>query len=587
MTQFGASYHDGVATFRLLAPSRREAQLLVDGAAPVTMRRAADGWFTHTALISPGARYRYLLDGVDRVPDPASRFQPDDVHGPSELVDPATYAWQNAGWRGRPWHEAVVYELHVGCFSPQGNYRGVIDKLEHLAKLGVTAIELMPLADFPGRHNWGYDGVLPYAPESAYGRPDDLRALVDAAHGHGLMVLLDVVYNHFGPEGNYASAYWPTLLTQRHETPWGAAINYDDAGSAQVREFFIDNALYWLEEFRFDGLRLDAVHAIRDDSGSHFLDELAARVAEHCAGREIHLLLENEENDAARLAPTGPYRAQWNDDVHHGLHVAVTREAQGYYADYCADPTRLPRALAEGFAWQGEVMNYRGAPRGTPSGQLPPTAFVAFLQNHDQIGNRAFGERLTSLAELPALRAASAIYLLAPQIPMLFMGEEWGTRTPFQFFCDLSLDLREAVRDGRRAEFAHFAQFQDAQLRAHIPDPTVESTFAASRLDWSELARPEHAAWLAWYRRILAVRRDDITPLLPRIGGHAGTWTASRNAFVVRWKCGAQVLALAANLSPAMEVFPSLPGRLLWSEGATAAEGGVFEGWSLRWTLQE
>jgi malto-oligosyltrehalose trehalohydrolase len=586
--RFGPTWKDGVATVRLFAPSQHNVALLLDAAQPVPMQRAADGWFVqHSEALVPGTRYCFVLDDGLRVPDPASRFQPEDAQGPSELIDPHAYVWQQTQWQGRPWHEAVVYELHVGCFSSAGTFVGVIERLDHLVALGVTAIELMPVADFPGTRNWGYDGVLLYAPDSSYGRPEDLKALVDAAHARGLMVLLDVVYNHFGPDANYTGNYWPQLLTARHKTPWGAAVNFDDTGSREVREFVVENALYWLEEFRFDGLRLDAVHAIRDSGTPHLLDALAARVQERFAGqRSVHLLLENEDNDASRLAPQGPYTAQWNDDLHHGLHVALTGERQGYYEEYCADPSRLPRALAEGFAWQGEPMAYRGSPRGKPSAQLPPAAFVAFLQNHDQIGNRAFGERIASLADAPALRAAAAIYLLAPQVPMLFMGEEWGTRVPFLFFCDLAASLRDSVREGRRAEFARFAEFRDATRRAAIPDPTADATFLASRLDWSELALPMHAGWLAWHRRVLTVRREQIVPLLPSIGAHAGSWTAWRHAFIVHWNCGAQTLTLAANFGSAFENFPPLPGRLLWSEGATVADGGVFEAWSLRWTLQ-
>jgi malto-oligosyltrehalose trehalohydrolase len=586
--RFGTSYGEGGTTFRFFAPAQQRVALLIEGATPVPMQRRADGWFVlERADVAPGARYRFVLDDGTPVPDPASRFQPQDAHGPSELIDPHAYVWTQPQWRGRPWHEAVIYELHVGCFSAAGNYGGVIEHLDHLVALGVTALELMPVADFPGRRNWGYDGVLLFAPDSSYGRPEELKALVDAAHARGLMVLLDVVYNHFGPDANFTGLYWPQLFTARHHTPWGAAVNLDDTGNAEVREFIIGNALYWLEEFRFDGLRLDAVHALCDSGTPHLLSELGARVQARFAGeREVYLLLENEDNDAARLQPEGPYRAQWNDDVHHGLHVAITREEQGYYGGYFQDPSRLPRALAEGFGWQGEMMEYRGSVRGTPSAQLPPLSFVSFLQNHDQIGNRAFGERLASLVATPALRAAAAVHLLAPQVPMLFMREAWGARTPFLFFCDLDERLRDSVRDGRREEFARFADFQDPAKRARIPDPTAEATFAASRLDWSDPARPEHAAWLAWYRRILAVRREHIVPLLPHIGAHSGTWTASRHSFIVRWRCGARTLSLAANLSPVFENFPATAGQLLWSEGATAEEGGVFEAWSLRWTLQ-
>ena len=406
--------------------------------------------------------------------DPASRYQPEDVHGPSEVVDPAAFAWTDLEWQGRPWKEAVLYEMHIGAFTPEGTFGAAVTKLDYLLELGVTAIEIMPVGDFPGRRDWGYDGALSYAPDASYGRPEELKALVDAAHARGLMVLLDVVYNHFGPEGSFLKAIAPQFFTERYKTPWGEAINMDGDGSGPVREYFIHNALYWIEEFHFDGLRFDAVHAILDDSPRHLLEELAERVRSAFPGDHVHLILENEENQASRLArdSTGRprwYTAQWNDDLHHVLHVAVTGELAGYYGDYIGRPEKLGRALAEGFAFQGEVMPYRGGPRGEPSGALPPTAFVAFAQNHDQVGNRAFGDRLSAIASPEAVRAVGAVYLLLPQIPMLFMGEEWGAAQPFPFFCDFGPDLAQAVRKGRREEFARFPEFEDPAVRERIP----------------------------------------------------------------------------------------------------------------------
>ncbi|MBY0396522.1 MAG: malto-oligosyltrehalose trehalohydrolase, partial [Thermoleophilia bacterium] len=397
---------------------------------------------------------------------------------------------RDAAWRGRPWHETVLYELHLGTFTPEGTFRAAIDKLDHLVDLGVTAVELMPVSDFPGRWNWGYDGVLPFAPDSAYGRPEDLKALVDAAHERGLMVFLDVVYNHFGPEGNYLGAYARSFFTDRHHTPWGEAINVDGPDSPVVRDFFIHNALYWIEEFHLDGLRFDAVHAIPDDSDKPFLEELAERVAALTGGRRhVHLVLENDDNAARFLERdgTGPrwFTAQWNDDLHHALHAAASGEAGGYYADYAGDPAKLARALAEGFAFPGDPSAYRaGEPRGEPSAHLPATAFVGFLQNHDQIGNRALGERITAIAPPEAVRAATAISLLGPQIPLLFMGEEWAAPQPFPFFADFGGDLADAVRDGRRAEFAGFPAFQDPASRDRIPDPAAEATVRSATLDW-------------------------------------------------------------------------------------------------------
>ena len=569
----------GGAAFRLWAPGVDAVELAIEGRPAVPMRPDGGGWFVAEAAgAAPGTLYRFRLPDGRLVPDPASRFQPRDVHGPSELID-LTYGWTDRAWRGRPWSEAVAYELHIGAFTDAGTFRGAIEKLAYLAALGVTALEIMPVADFPGRRNWGYDGVLPYAPDSSYGRPEDFKALVDAAHGLGLMVLLDVVYNHLGPDGNFLHSYAPAFFTDRHTTPWGAAINYDGAGSRPVREFAIQNALYWLGEFHLDGLRLDAVHAIVDDSETPLLRELAERVHGAGFGRPIHLVLENERNEARWLAPD-LYTAQWNDDVHHVLHVAATGEAMGYYAEYLGDGEKLGRALAQGFAFQGEVMAYRGSARGEPSAGLPPGAFVAFIQNHDQIGNRAFGERLSTIAPPEALRAVSAIYLLLPQVPMLFMGEEWGCERPFPFFCDFSGDLADAVRDGRREEFKRFPQFRDPVARARIPNPQAEQTFLAAKLDWQALDEPRHAAWVERYRHLLAVRRAEIIPRLERI--RSGGRYHVLGPAAVRVEGGD--VSLLANLSPHPLPAPPLDGREFWREGEVGSRLGP---WSVRWAVRE
>ncbi len=586
----------GGVRFRLWAPACPRIHLALHGtegaaARLLPMAPAGNGWHeAQVADASAGTRYQFVLPDGMHVPDPASRFQPEDVHGPSEVIDAAAFVWTDAAWRGRPWHEAVIYEMHVGAFTPAGTFRAAIERLDHLEALGVTAIEIMPIADFPGRRNWGYDGVLPYAPDSTYGRPEDLKALVDAAHARGLLVLLDVVYNHFGPDGNYLPVYAPAIFTERHQTPWGAALNFDGPHSGPVREFVIHNALYWLEEYHLDGLRLDAVHAIRDDGSSHLLDELARRA--RALGGNPHLVLENEENQARwleRAADAAPrlYTAQWNDDVHHVLHVAATSEDHGYYHEYKGDVGKLGRALAEGFAFQGQVMAFRGSPRGEPSGRLPPTAFVAFIQNHDQIGNRAFGDRITAIAPLPAVRAIAAVYLLLPQVPMLFMGEEWATKRPFPFFCDFTGELADAVRAGRRAEFARFPEFRDAGARERIPDPQAESTFASAKLDWSELDEHDHAEWYGFYRRLLALRREVVVPLLPRMPSQAGHYRAlGPDAVRVRWQVGGHAgLNLDANLSgnPSIQ-FPAAEGRILWQEGAVAVDGTA-DPWAVRWCL--
>lgn len=585
---------DGVR-FALWAPSARQVALLLNDA-ELPLARLDDGWFgTTVATARAGDRYRYRIDGGLAVPDPAARCNPDDVHGASEVIDPAAHAWTDAGWRGRPWHEAAIYELHVGSFTPAGTFAGAAARLDYLADLGVTAIELMPLADFPGRRNWGYDGVLPFAPDSRYGRPDDLKCLVERAHERGLMVLLDVVYNHFGPEGNYLHAYAAPFFTDRHATPWGAAIDF---ARRPVRDFFIHNALYWLEEYHLDGLRLDAIHAIRDDSQPDIVEEIAA--AMHAGpGRErhVHLVLENDANAAHYLArdPAGRPKyatAQWNDDFHHALHVIVTGETDGYYADYAAAPAaQLGRGLAEGFAWQGEASPYRdGAARGEPSAHLPPTAFVGFLQNHDQIGNRACGERISRLAPAPAQEAALAILLLAPAPPLLFMGEEFGCTQPFAFFCDFGADLAATVTAGRRREFARFARFADARVRESIPDPNAAATFDACVLDWDALDNPAQARRLAQTRALLHLRRSAVVPHLAGMAGGSGRYAAfGARGLAVSWRLGdGSTLALLANLGGQPAVAPVRPaGEILHRCNLTDADlaAGRLPPWSVAWFL--
>jgi maltooligosyltrehalose trehalohydrolase len=578
----GAEPVAGGVRFRLWAPGAASVACAFDDRSMAMTKQGGGWWELTTPAAHIGTRYRYVVDGT-AVPDPGSRFQPDDVHGPSEVIDPAAVDWHDTLWRGRAWEEIVLYELHVGTFSETGDFAGVEGRLDHLVRLGVTAVELMPLADFPGKRNWGYDGVLLFAPDSRYGRPEDLKRLVQACHARGLAIFLDVVYNHFGPEGNYLGSYAPDFFTERHRTPWGAAINFDGAESRPVRDFFVENALYWLEEYHFDGLRLDAVHAIEDDSADDILSEIATTVHRRFGGeRAIHLVLENDDNQAGYLARSGDapalYTAQWADDIHHALRVAATGTSDGYYADYADRPAeRLGRALAEGFAYQGEASAHRdGATRGEPSAHLPPTAFVAFVQNHDQVGNSAFGGRLAGQASEAALHAVTAIYLLAPHIPMLFMGEEWGSQQPFCYFCDFTGDLATAVREGRRREFAKFAEFQDPARRERIPDPGADATFTQSILDWHSIEHPEHAAWLERYRKLLALRRAEIVPRLEGIGGNAGSYrTIGDNVVLVAWGLGdGTTLTLLANFSDRPVVVPAgrFTSRLLY---ATAGEGNA------------
>ncbi len=580
---FGPRVGRDEVTFRLWAPAARQVELMLDGARQ--MLRLADGWHALTVPgASAGTRYRFRIDGEREVPDPASAFQPDGLEGPSEVVD-HRFDWQAMEWRGRPWHEAAFLELHVGAFTDAGTFLAAIDKLDHVVDCGITAIELMPIADFAGARNWGYDGVLLFAPASAYGRPEHLKALIDAAHARGLMVFLDVVYNHFGPEGNYLGRYAPAFFTAAH-TPWGSAIDYR---VPQVRAFAIENAIAWLSHYRFDGLRLDAVHAIVEPGEPSILAALSRAVGRLAAesGRMIHLVLEDDANRAGLLdpladPPDGRYRAQWNDDYHHAWHALLTGERAGYYGDYSEQPGRhLARSLASGFAYQGEASAHRGgAPRGEPSGHLPSTAFVDFLQNHDQVGNRPLGDRLTALASAAAIEAALAVTLLAPMPPLLFMGEEWGATEPFPFFCDFSGELAAAVRNGRKREFAKAY----ADRAGDWPDPLSEETFRSAILDWGARGREPHRRRLAFVRRLLETRRREIVPRLP--GVRFGQAQFDRGLTTAQWRMGdGSGLRLVANLTDGPVACPRelAQGRPVWG----GSPGEILEPWSVHWAIGE
>ena len=524
--------------FRFFAPAQERVALMVEDWDPIPMQRDAAGWFTVEAECGAGARYRYRLQDGLLVPDPASRLQTPDVHDRSIVHDAETYAWRYPEWKGRPWQDSVIYELHAGLL---GGYAGVAEHLPAIADIGVTAIQLMPIADFPGRRNWGYDGVLPFAPDTAYGDPHDLKALIDRAHELGLNIFLDVVYNHFGPDGNYLHAYAPEFFRDDIETPWGAALDFRQP---ELRRFFKENVLYWLMEYRFDGLRFDAVHAIHDGD---WLEEVGQAVRETVEeGRHVHLILENEHNDPKPLR--GPFDGQWNDDFHHCVHVLLTGESAGYYAGFTERTTqKLARSLAQGFVYQGETPPGSDEPRGGASAHLPPTAFVNHLQNHDQIGNRAFGERLTTLADKPALEAAIALLLLAPQIPMIFMGEETGSTEPFLFFTDHHPGLAPLVRDGRRQEFAAFPEFADPHKREMIPDPNDPETFERSRPviagEGGDMARED------LYRTLLGIRRTRIAPHLDGVES-LGAEMIGDKAVIARWRLSyGGVMTLACNLS--------------------------------------
>ncbi len=558
---------EGGVEFRLFAPDARSVDLLLytgKNEEKISMPQAGKGWYrlavTHAR---PGHKYHFVIDGDLKVPDPASRYQPEDVHGPSEIIDAVAFNWDVTGFKGRPWKEAIIYELHLGTFSPEGTYEGLAERLDHLKDLGITAIELLPLSDFPGRFGWGYDGVLSFAPDSSYGRPEDLKYLINEAHKRGLMVYHDVVYNHFGPEGNYLHVYAKSFFNSKHQTPWGSAVNYDSDHSDVVRQFVVDNVLYWLTEYQFDGLRFDAVDTICDDSQKHILYDIAEAVRTAFQGeREIHLILENGDNNAALLDGKGDlpdrFNAQWNDDIHHAMHVLATGENSGYYEDYSDESSNasaiehLGRCLAEGFAYQGEKSAFRdGKLRGTSGKHLPPGGFIAFVQNHDQIGNRALGERITQLAEPEAVLAMLSIVLLSPSPPMLFQGEEWAASTPFVWFADFKGDLAASVRAGRLKEFGKFADFKDPRKQKLIPDPCSDETFQKCKLDWDDLNQAEHQEWLDFCKRLIALRKNAIVPIIDSIEPEGRSWTITEEGLLeVRWPLATgHELKLLANLS--------------------------------------
>jgi maltooligosyltrehalose trehalohydrolase len=584
---FGAAATADGTRFSIWAPSAHGADVEVDGRR-VPLQRDERGFFHgFDRDAAPGSRYAFWFDGVDTaVPDPASRFNPDGVHAPSEIVDASAYEWRDGGWQGRPFHEAVIYELHVGTFTVQGTYAAAMERLDYLVSLGVTAIELMPLAATPGRWNWGYDGVLPFAPHAPYGGPSDLKRFVDAAHERGLMVLLDVVYNHFGPEGNYLGHYAQQFFTARHKTPWGNAINFDDRSSGVVRQFFLHNALYWLEEYHFDGLRLDAVHAIVDDSDPSFLRELAATVHAMPFGRAVHLVLENDRNDAALLRrdaagrPIG-YTAQWNDDFHHSLYVLLTGETRGHYADYAAPGMQLKRSLLEGFAYQGELSAHRSEPRGSASAELPPEAFVNFLQNHDQIGNRPDAARMWTLLDRERMLAAETLLALLPTPILLFMGDELHAPTGFPFFCDFTGELARAVNEGRRAEFASFWSDIDSGL---IPDPATEAARNAAVIDWTAGTREPHKSALERARHRFGLRRRELAPRLPARA--AGGTLLGSTALTAHWSLAdGTTLTLGANLAAQPCSAPATArGRRLLSTAEPL--GGEWPAWYVEWRLE-
>lgn len=580
--------------YRVWAPGSEQVEVVVErGGRAYALKPGAAGW--HEGLLAevrPGDRYRLRLDSGEEYPDPLSRFQPDGVHGASEVVDLAGFPWTDEAWRGRRLEELVIYELHVGTATEPGTFAGLVERLPYLARLGVTAIELMPVAEFPGHRNWGYDGTFPFAPARAYGGPDGLRRLVDAAHGQGLAIILDVVYNHFGPEGNYLPAVTGgRIFTERHHTPWGPAVNYDDDGADGVRQIVLENVRQWVRDYHVDGLRLDATHAILDSSTPHILQQIGTAARE--VPREVVVIAEDERNERRLLLPVSEggmgMDGVWADDAHHVLRRLTAGDRDGYYAAYDGSARELARAIRQGWLYQGETYAPSGEPRGTPAAGIPPQRFVHCIQNHDQVGNRALGERLNHQVGLDVYRAASALLLLTPCTPLLWMGQEWAATSPFQYFTDHPEELGRRVTAGRREEFRHFAQFADQNVRERIPDPQAPETFARSRLRWSEAAQQPHAGVLALYRELLRLRREH-PALRERDRDSWEVQPLSDGSLSMRRGTGEADLLLLVCLDGTLDVdLAGLDGRaprpwevVLWSEearfggagGSVAQQGG-------------
>lgn len=573
---------DGATRFRVWAPRAREVAVILpeSGSRAHPLVAEGDGYFAGTVPgVGPGDRYLYRLDGGEERPDPASRHQPDGVHAPSAVVDPDRFPWRDGEWSGLPLEEYVIYELHVGTFTQEGTFAAAIDRLPYLLELGVTAVELMPVAQFPGERNWGYDGVYPFAPQESYGGPDGLKLLVDACHRAGLAVILDVVYNHLGPEGNYLGRFGP-YFTDRYRTPWGDAVNFDGPQSDPVRHYFVANALYWITEYHVDALRLDAVHGIFDFGARHILAELAAAVHREGKrlGRKVAVIAESDLNDARLIAPPelGGYGldAQWNDDFHHALRTLLTGEQTGYYADFGTFP-HLIKAFREGFVYSGEYSRYRRRSHGNSSANRSPRQLVVFAQNHDQVGNRMRGERLGADVTNEQLKLAAGAVLLSPYLPLIFMGEEYGEPAPFPYFVSHGdPELIEAVRRGRREEFTSFA------WQGEVPDPQAEETFRSARID-PELRRDgEHGRIFALYRELIRLRRE--FPPLARLdrGGVEVSCRDREKLLAVRRTAGGEEVVCLFNFGGERREWPLPAGtwRDLISSAAPRFGGEGEEG---------
>ena len=558
--------------FSVWAPTAEQVEVVIAGERWPLARAAGRGW--HEGAVAgagPGTRYAFSLDGGPVRPDPRSAFQPEGVDGPSEVVDHSAFVWTDGAWRGIPLPSAVVYELHVGTFTPEGTFDSMVEKIPHLVDLGVQAVELLPVNEFPGDRGWGYDGVGLFAPHHAYGGPDGLKRLVDACHGAGLAVILDVVYNHLGPAGNYLSEFGP-YFTDKYATPWGLAVNLDDAGSDQARRFFLDNALGWLRHYHFDGLRIDAVHALVDTSAVHLLEEMAVEVEALAVelGRNLFLIAESDLNDPRVVArrEVGGYGvdAQWSDDFHHALHAALTGERDGYYADF-GPLGDVASALQRAFVYAGDYSPHRGRRHGRAPQGIPGWRFLGYLQNHDQVGNRAKGERSSHLLSPERLRIAAALVLTAPFVPMLFMGEEWGAGTPFQYFTDHGdPELGRAVREGRRAEFSSFGWRPE-----EVPDPQDPETFHRSELDWSEPKRDGHAQLLGWHKALIRLRRayPELT------SGNLAAVAVDVDEGARRLEMRRGRVGVAVNLGPQPWERPVEAARVMLSSRAASDQAGA------------
>lgn len=564
---------DGKIQFHLWAPAE-ESVTLLSGENEIALQPQENGWHRiETDLVRPGDPYLYRLADGTRIPDPASHAQQGTLYGPSIVPDHERYRWRNDGWTGRAWEEAVLYELHIGTFTPEGTFRAAIERLPHLLHAGITAIEIMPVAHFAGERGWGYDGVLHYAPHTAYGTPDDLKALIDAAHGHGIMVFLDVVYNHFGPAGNVLPRIAPSFFHPERHTPWGAALAFEEEA---VRRYFIENALHWIIDYRIDGLRLDATEQIVDQSESHMLLEMAETIRQAVPNRLVHLVVEDQTNRKGLLNRDGGivhyYTAGWNDVFHHALHIIATQEGCGHYARYTGDIDAVLReATARGFILNDREKDRVGAP---PQDPLPQQVNVNFLQNHDQIGNRAFGERLSTIADPTLLQVMTALLFLAPPIPMLFMGEEFGERRPFLFFADFDGDLAEATRKGRVDEAEKFGGMPEGTTVQDLPDPISEDAFLRSKLDWDLAASPDGLRQTDFVRSLIELRRNRIVPLL-KAGGIAEPHIlpAEAGILAIDWRFPTATLGIRANMSCEARTCPPATGETVFLLSAANGTG--------------